>query len=153
MRYWTKELEAQRAHSLREPQRTPIFMARPNEGTPPHNYVVLLQRTLCVNCGSTHELSSITAKTFLYSRLASRQCPNQRPVRSPSEITYNLPVEMELRPIERIPFCHECFESVSLSHLPAPPQPQTKVIIGSGLTNPPKANAPKAKAKFTIDNL
>jgi hypothetical protein len=135
------------------PQRA-IFMSRPDQGPPPSNYVVVKTKTMCINCNTTHEQSTVTAKTWMHSRMTSKPFANQRPVRSPTEISYNLPIEIENRPIERIPFCHECFETISLSHLPLPPQVDVARVVSSTLTDSkPAKSPPKSKTPFTIDDL
>lgn len=127
---------------------TPIFLA-PQQGLTPHAYTIHRHSQLC-RCGALHEWSEVYSKTHLRSQLGHRYVTNLRPVRTPDEIMYNLPIEVIVREPTKVLFCHECFATASLSHLPKPPVPEPQR---------PKAVAPAPPRKtakrgpFTIDDL
>jgi hypothetical protein len=69
------------------------------------------------------------------------------------DIKYNLPVVRVIEAqTEKVMFCHECFSTTSLAHLPSPPIPETKIVGGIQATAQPKKPA-KARETTTLDDL
>ena len=100
---------------------TPIFQA-PADSPPPHAYVVRQWTQRCA-CGATHEWTEIYAKTH-YRRGNAPPVTNLRHC-IPSDILYDLPIIHEDMGDEQVPFCHRCYATVSLAHLPKPTEPST----------------------------
>lgn len=141
----------------------PIYLARPDQGEAPHTYVIHKYAQHC-KCGSLHEYTKLYAKTHFKARMGHKYVTNLRPVQTPEAVLYNLPIEIITMPIERLPFCHECLSSQTLSHLPPPPATDTRSpaldLMNTDLVrNSPspqeaaKKPAPKAKKAFSIDDL
>lgn len=135
----------------------PICLA-PQADVPPHSYVLVKHLQVCLHCQSQHEWSEPYSKTFLRSRWERKYVTNLRPIRSPADVQYNLPIGVICREPTRVPFCHECFASVTLSHLPSPPKPEDKSTI-IGTSSPAEGGTVtrsvtrSAKPKPTIDDL
>lgn len=140
----------------------PITLSDPTKDVVPHAYTIVKQSQHCKGCGTLHEWSELYAKTHLRSQLnAGKYVTNLRPIRDPREIQYNLPIEVVIRPMQVVPFCHECYQNTSLSHLLPPPiaapSPRTGPSwAGVGPAKPEKPKPPTAvrtKPTFTIDDL
>lgn len=153
---------------------TAIYSAPPHRDVAPTSYVVQLQVSHC-KCGATHTSTTIWAKTWLHSRMAHKTFPNLRPIRDPSEVVWNLPIEREQRPAIRIPFCQICLASTSLAHLPKPAAPSAEQVArrladmgivqhevkvtrftdrhGREHTETVTEKAARPKPKFTVDDL
>lgn len=100
----------------------PIVMTDPHRDVLPHSYVVRKLAQHCKNCGSLHEYSELYSKTHLRSQWGHKYVTNLRRLHTPPE--YNLRVEILETATEEVAFCHECFATVSLRHLPPIPMPE-----------------------------
>ena len=142
---------------------TPICLA-PQGDVAPHSYVIQLEARRCTHCGTRKTSCHVYSKTHLKSRMGSKFVTNLRPVRGPKDILWNLPIEPVIQPDVIVPFCEDCFDRVSLSHLPSPPQP-ARETLNRFAGQDPYANDPKAakggarkdpakpKKPSTIDDL
>lgn len=134
----------------------PLYLA-PQGGLVPHAYRVYKHSQIC-RCGAIHEWSETVSKTMLRSTLGvGKYVTNGRPIHAPEDIQYNLPIELVVMEPKKVLFCHECFATASLAHLPRPPKPSSQTVIG-GFSQPPKAAAPPAAKRpkataVTIDDL
>lgn len=124
----------------------PIYAASPAKELAPHTYVIHKFSQLC-RCGSLHEFSKLYGKTHLKSRMGQKYITNLRPVHTPNDIAYNLPIEIVTMPLEHLLFCHECVSATTLSHLPSPPAP-TKEDIASKLTAMGLVRHPTPRTKY-----
>lgn len=139
----------------------PITLSDPTKDVIPHAYTIVKQSQHCKGCGTLHEWSELYAKSHLRSQLnAGKYVTNLRPIRDPREIQYNLPIEVAIRDMQIIPFCHECFKGVTLSHLLPPPLAAKEPRVGPSWTGVGPATTTKPKAPpatrtktFTIDDL
>lgn len=131
----------------------PIHLA-PATAPAPTSYMVLRQSQRCRGCGRTHEWTEVYAKTNLRPQMdMGRYVTNLRPVNSPADVSWNLPIEYQDRPTHEIPFCHACHSTTKLTHLPSPPPPQARsAILSVAKTSTSSAPAAK-KPKFGVDDL
>lgn len=133
----------------------PITMA-PQADIPPHHYVCLRKTQVCLRCQTQHSWTELYSETHLRSRLhAGKYVTNWRPIKTLSDIQYNLPITQLTHPVDRVPMCFECSGQATLAHLPQPPQPKADPV---NLTKPAAAAATAAKEKSvkhkpTIDDL
>jgi hypothetical protein len=131
-------------------------MADPYGDLPPHAYIVYKQSQLC-RCGHLHQWSTMMTETHIRSTLQQGKYSTIH--RKVDEVKYNLPIARVIEAqTERVLFCHECYATAKLSHLPPPPKPQTSAVVG-GFSQPakPVAAAPQGKKPkapiVTIDDL
>lgn len=134
----------------------PIHLAPASTAPAPTSYIVIRQSQQCRGCGNLHQFTEIYAKTNLRPQMGlGKYVTNLRPIHSIHDVTWNLPIELHERPIHEIPFCHECYKTANLSHLPSPPAPEPRgATIVNSLAGTAGTAAAKPKApKFGIDDL
>jgi hypothetical protein len=141
---------------MMQPVKLTRVMADPYEGQMPHAYIVYKQSQLC-RCGHLHQWSTMMTETVTRSPMGALTIFHRRV----DDLRYNLPVKRVIEAqTERLMFCHECYATATLAHLPLPPQPDPKPApscVGSKTPQtlhdkPAKAAKPKAPAT-TIDDL
>lgn len=96
----------------------------PAPSVPPRAYVLFKCTQKCT-CGTLHEFTELYSEHRLPSNWNKSHVRNLR--RRP-RIEFALPIEVVTKPIEELPFCHECVMQTTLSHLPPAPQEDTRVL-------------------------
>ena len=99
---------------------TPILMSRPDHDVAPHSYVIHKHSQMC-RCGALHEWSAVYAKTHFKARMGHKYVTNLRPVRDPSEIAYQLPIEQIQMPIEKLLVLSRVFRTSNAGPSPSAP--------------------------------
>lgn len=123
---------------------------------PPTAYVVEQHLQMCCHCFRNHSFAVVMARHDTSSN--SRRYIN---VTRTTDIMWNVPIERVVWPLEKIPFCHECLEDVTLGHLRMPPKLVEQVSLRTPLhpwpltENPdrPKGAAKTPKRVCTVDDL
>lgn len=125
----------------------------------PVAYTVLRTSQFCQHCSTLHESAQVMLRCELPARHGMGK-PLTQMRRLDTAPQWNLPVETRVLESRNIPFCHECFDTVQLEHLPVPPQADTRVLkpvgrYGVTLSESPLTGSPKEKAprKPTTDDL
>lgn len=114
---------------------TPIHLA-PNDATGPiypTDYVVWRTQVGCDCCSRFYFTTQHFARYRLKSTLnVGKYVTNLRPLKWPGTQLFNLPIVIEERAPERVPFCHVCHEP-SLHDWPDVPAavPANAVVAGS----------------------
>lgn len=114
---------------------TPIHLA-PNDATGPiypTDYVVWRTQIGCDCCQGFHYNTQHFARYRLRSTLnVGKYITNLRPLQWPGTQLFNLPIVIEDRPQQRVPFCHLCHEP-SLRDMPPIPAdvPANAVVAGA----------------------
>lgn len=132
---------------------TPITMA-PQIDVIPHKYILHRHEQTCTHCGHVHVWSQVYSMTHLRSRMGSKFVTNLRPLDHAPE--WNLAVEERPIASSRVPFCHDCIQTLNLKHLPTPKveSPTAPSWVGAG--DPydlKKKQKDKKKGETTIDDL
>jgi hypothetical protein len=116
--------------SFNQPKLTRVMAGL--DGLIPHSYVAYKQSQLC-RCGHLHQWTSMMAETHIKSVVGGKYVTNHRACRV-DDIKYNLPIKVIDGQTEHVMFCHECYATASLAHLPQAPSP-TDVTMAP-LTDP-----------------
>lgn len=101
----------------------PIYSGSPNDPAP-HLYRIQRHTQLCAHCGRRHCYTTVWAQTHLRplsQTPTGRYVSNLRAVRTTADIQWNIPVHCVDLKAEEIPFCHDCYTTVTLNHLLVPP--------------------------------
>lgn len=132
---------------------TPRTAPQPLPEATPVAYTVLRSSQYCTNCSTLHDSAQVMLRCEMPARHGMGK-PLTQMRRLDGAPQYNLPVESRTLEAKNIPFCHECFDTVTLDHLPLPPQQDTRILkpVGkfgvtlseSPLTGNPREQAPKA---------
>jgi hypothetical protein len=131
----------------------------PIEGLTPDAYIVYKQTQLC-RCGHLHQWTQMMAENRIRSTLAPSKYSTIHRTCRIEDVKYNLPIRMIEAAVEKVLFCHECYTTATLSHLPPPPPPPeaprpasvAPSWVGKGPTAKP-TKPTKKKPETTIDDL
>src|SRR5262245_25725570 len=115
----------------------------------PSFYKLFYHRIICKHCGITHSHSDV------YAAVAIRAGFTYVPLKTLSDLEYNLPVKVETLEATSTPFCHMCWHPGMLNHLPKPiqPAPVPPTWVAAGVDKPKKAPKPIGPKTYTIDDL
>lgn len=94
---------------------------------PPLAYVIHHHKQLCQHCGRSHDYCAIYSRNDVKPVTVTglgRAVSNLHTIRQPSDVSWNVPVEHAQARVVEIPFCHDCYKTVSLAHCLTPPKPQ-----------------------------
>lgn len=94
--------------------------------SPPLAYVIHHHVQRCQHCNRQHSHSAIYARTDVKPVTINglgRAVSNLHMIRQPSDIAWNVPLEYAEARIIEIPFCHDCYKTVTLNHCLTPPRP------------------------------
>jgi hypothetical protein len=116
-----------------------------NQKLPPIAYIIELKTIHCTTCNA-HHVYSEAYELRIYSNYK-----NLTPVRSRTDLRYNMPIQVSDRGVAFTAICHECTRPGMLSHLPKPPQLKV-VVSGAQAPTAPKPKAPKPKHAPSIDD-
>lgn len=126
---------------------TPIHLA-PNDASGPlypTDYVVWRTQIACDCCSSFYFNTQHFARYRLRSTLnVGKYITNLRPLKWPGTTLFNLPISIEERPQERVPFCHICNEPSLIGH-PTVPADQPASAVVAGFTTPRTATTQEAR--------
>lgn len=127
-------------------------------------YIVVRKTQLCF-CGTHHSISEIYLKQNTPSRSGLKTVSILRRLNcNLCSLEHKLPIELVSSPLERIPFCAECYtETQALAQLPPPPPrtpnvPLHNCYVAPEPSAPAKPAAKQQHAKLTsifetLDNL
>lgn len=99
----------------------------------PKAYVVLRHQQICRHCGTLHEYCSVMVKGEIPARQDMGKPVTQMQALKTDPL-FDLPITSLSYEAKTIPFCHECLgrcsdaTSTAVSHLPLPPQDDTRVL-------------------------
>lgn len=108
--------------------------------TPPTAYVVEQHQQQCCNCFRGHGFSVVMAR-----HTTSSNSSRLIIVTRTSDIMWNVPIERRIVPLEKIPFCYECLEDVTLGHLRTPPR---LVELRTPLHTPQPSVSPEGRERL-----
>jgi hypothetical protein len=95
-------------------------LAQTAANAPPDSYIVYKHSQLC-RCGQLYHWSKLMAESRTKSRHGLATLTHLQRIDTPQ---YNIPISRIIEaPVERILFCHTCYASASLTHLPNRPSP------------------------------
>lgn len=107
------------------------LLTTPIELDPPLAYIIIRKSQHCF-CGALHEFSELYYERTAPSRLGTpKRLKNLHRIDgNRTSIEYKLPVRCISMALERIPFCHECFQDTpALAQLPPPPLPEPRTPL------------------------
>lgn len=107
---------------------TPICLAKPQD-VAPHRYVLHIKQFRCRNCNTLSTHSELYAHNKLRARMAlGKYVEHLVPITEANGLQWQVPIATSKFPVREVPICHECFDTISLSHLPIPES--THEIVG-----------------------
>lgn len=111
----------------------------------PRDYIIHKRSQRCLNCGTIHEWSDVYARNELPPlHNLGHYVNNLVPIQG---FRFNLPVRVVSIEARCVPACHECFDSLSLQHLPDPRESEEWKAIVKRKQAQAEAAALKAEAK------
>lgn len=131
------------------PTTTAPTTAPPTPVEVPHSYVLVKSQQVCDHCSTMHEASELYIKTHSAPRFQmGKKVSHLKPI---SKLEWRMAIEVQTRELRRIPFCHECSNTLSLGVKietypapSAPPVPDSRVL---GFTQSAKPALVRAAAE------
>jgi hypothetical protein len=123
----------------------------------PKLYVILHNTQHCAHCSSIHESTTVMLKGDLparHSDISGAKVTQMTTLKQAPQ--FDLPISIMRRPVERIPFCHECLGqnadgTTAVSHLPMPAVEDKRILSAAKASE--ASSAPKSTPKRTIRSV